>query len=125
MITGLGGATIWSEDINNLLPFYKDTLGMKTGQQRETESGAPDFVVLSQGNEPALALGTHSEVKGKASDPYRHMVGLNSDDLEGDYQRLSGAGVEFIEKPTDYGGLKIATLKDPDGNVVQLFQFTG
>jgi hypothetical protein len=27
---------------------------------------------------PALDIGAHSEVKGKASDPYRHMVGLNS-----------------------------------------------
>jgi hypothetical protein len=26
MITGLGGASIWSKDLNNLLPFYRDTL---------------------------------------------------------------------------------------------------
>ena len=27
MIKGLRGATIWSEDLNNLLPFYRDLLG--------------------------------------------------------------------------------------------------
>lgn len=33
MITGLRGATIWSEDVNNLLPFYRDLLGFKVGLQ--------------------------------------------------------------------------------------------
>ena len=27
MITGLGGSTIWTSDINNLLPFYRDVVG--------------------------------------------------------------------------------------------------
>jgi predicted enzyme related to lactoylglutathione lyase len=30
--------------------------------------------------------------------------------------------VEFIEQPTEYDGLRIATLKDPEGNLIQLFQ---
>ncbi len=39
---------------------------------------------------------------------------------------LKGAGVEFIEDPTDYGGdMSIATLKDPEGNLVQLWQYRG
>ena len=33
MIKGLRGATIWSEDLNNLLPFYRDVLGFKVGLQ--------------------------------------------------------------------------------------------
>jgi extradiol dioxygenase family protein len=58
------------------------------------------------------------------------MVGFNSDDLEADCKRLRDAGVEFIEEPTvygndEYGNMMIATLKDPDGNLVQLFQFKG
>jgi hypothetical protein len=32
--------------------------------------------------------------------------------------------VEFIEPPTAYGDLRIATFKDPEGNLVQLFQPT-
>lgn len=117
MITGLMGATIWSQDLNNLLPFYRDTLGLAVAVE------TPEFVVLgSDANAPSLALGTHSEVKGKAVDPYRHFVGLGSNDLDADFARLQAAGVEFLERPTDYGGLRIATLKDPEGNVVQLFQ---
>lgn len=114
MITGLAGASIWSEDLNNLLPFYRDVLGLAVSVQ------TPGFVVLGQ-----LGLGTHSQVRGRTADPARHMVGLTSTDITADCKRLKDAGVEFIEDPKDYGNLWIATLKDPEGNLVQLFQPTG
>ena len=117
MITGLRGATIWSEDLNNLLPFYRDLLGFKVGLQID------GFAVLGEiGKPPTLALGTHSEVHGRNADPARHMVGLGTDDVDADWKRLKAAGVEFVEPPTDYGTLRIATLKDPEGNLIQLLQ---
>ena len=123
MIKGFGGATIWSEDLNKqLLPFYRDTLGLAVGHQ------TPGFVVLGQpgGATPVLSLGTHSDVRGRNLDPARHMVGLMSDDVKGDFARLKGKGVEFVEDPTDYGGqIRIATLKDPEGNMIQLFERIG
>jgi len=116
MIKGFGGASIWSQDLNNLLPFYRDTLGLTPSMESER------FVVFGDVNGPTLGLGSHSEVKGKNSDPARHMVGLMTDDVKAEYQRLKSKGVEFIEEPTDYDQIKIATLKDPEGNLVQLFQ---
>jgi len=116
MIKGLRGATIWSEDLYHLLPFYRDLLGFKVGVQIE------GFVVLGDPGTPTLALGTHSEVHGRNPDPARHMVGLSTDDVDADWKRLKGAGVEFVEDPTDYGTLRIATLKDPEGNLLQLLQ---
>ena len=68
MITGLAGASIWSEDLNNLLPFYRDVLGLEVSVQ------TPGFVVLGE-----LGLGTHSQVRGRNADPARHMVGLATD----------------------------------------------
>ena len=117
MITGLSGATIWSEDLGNLLPFYRDVLGLPVGIQ------IPGFVVFGNLDAPALALGTHSEVRGRNADPARHMVGLVASDVAADWKRLKAAGVEFVEDPKDYGNLWIATLKDPEGNLVQLLQF--
>ena len=120
MIKQLTGASIWSEDLNNLLPFYRDMLGLKVALE------SPGFVEL-RGDGPgvaALGLGTHSEVHGRNADPARHMVGFTCDDLAAECKRLKDAGVEFIEEPTEYGeGVSIATVKDPDGNLVQLFQF--
>lgn len=125
MLTGLSGATIWSEDLNNLLSFYRDVLGLKVAYE------LPGFVVFGERADGGgytgayLGLGTHSEVRGKPSDPHRYMVGLDSDDVDADYDRLQVAGVEFIEKPTNYGSHRIATLRDPEGNIVQLLQPVG
>lgn len=69
MITALGGATIWSSDLKNLLPFYRDILGLKV------QIVSPGFVLFGNAGEAALGIGRHSEVRGRASDPYRIMVG--------------------------------------------------
>ncbi len=116
MIKGLHGASIWSEDVKNLLPFYRDVLGLKVGLD------SPGFVVLGELGAPALALGTHSQVRAKNADPARHMVALLTDDVRREWKRLKGAGVEFVEDPTDYPNARLATLKDPEGNLIQLFQ---
>ena len=117
MIKGLSGATIWSEDLNNLLPFYRDILGLKPSVE------TPGFVVFGQANAPSLALGTHSEVKGKNSDPARHMVGLLTDDIDAEVAGLKSKGVEFVSDPEKFDQVTVATLKDPEGNYVQLLQF--
>jgi predicted enzyme related to lactoylglutathione lyase len=122
MIKKFAGTSIWSEDLHNLLPFYRDVLGLKVIHE------STGFVVLgeAQADAATLGLGTHSEVHGRNADPARHMIGLESDDLIGDWERLKDAGVEFIEDPTEYGGdMSIATLKDPEGNLVQLWQYRG
>lgn len=118
MITQFAGASIWSEDLNNLLPFYRDVLGLQVVME------SPGYVVLGMASPEAamLGLGTHSEVHGHNSDSARHMVGLASDDLPADCRRLKEAGVEFVEEPTDYGDILLATLKDPEGNLVQVWQ---
>ena len=118
MIQHFVSTTIWSADLNNLLPFYRDVLGLKVNLE------SPGFVLLGQepGQAAALGLGTHSAVRGVNTDPARHMVGFTSDDIMGDVQRLQSQGVTFVETPTLSGDLWIATLKDPEGNLVQIFQ---
>ena len=65
MIKGLRLASIWSEDLNNLLPFYRDVIGLPVGME------APGFVIMGDPNSAAVALGTHSEVHGPTTDPAR------------------------------------------------------
>ena len=116
MIKGLTAVSIWSADLDNLLPFYRDRLGLPVMIE------SPRFVVLGQPGGPSVGLGTHSEVRGRNADPARHMIGLATDDLAGDWKRLKAAGVEFVEDPTDYDTVSIATCRDPEGNLVQLIQ---
>ncbi len=119
MIKGLSTAGIWSEDLQkNLLPFYRDVLGMTVTLD------TPEFVVFGAGpGDPAVTLGTHSQVKGKNADPARHMVGLSVDDVRAEYERLKAKGVEFVDEPTEFPQVTVCTLKDPEGNYVQLLQF--
>jgi catechol 2,3-dioxygenase-like lactoylglutathione lyase family enzyme len=63
------GASIWSANLNKLLSFYRDVLGLPVAIE------TPGFVVLGR-DAPTLALGTHSLVRGRNADPARHMVGL-------------------------------------------------
>jgi len=72
--------------------------------------------------QPGLFLGTHSEVRGRNTDPSRHMVALDSNDIYADVKRLKAAGVEFVQEPSANDELLLATLKDPEGNLVQLVQ---
>jgi hypothetical protein len=69
MIIGVRGTTVWSEDLNRLLPFYRDRLGLPVAID------TPGFVVLGRSDAHALALGTHSDVHGANTDSARHMVG--------------------------------------------------
>jgi predicted enzyme related to lactoylglutathione lyase len=120
MIKGLATAGIWSEDIQErLVPFYRDVLGLPTSVD------TPGFVVLgSNARGPSVTLGTHSEVRGTNADPARHMVGFETDDIRADVQRLKSKGVEFIDEPTKFDQVTVATFKDPEGNYVQLLQFS-
>ena len=118
MIKGVHSVIVWTEDLGRLLPFYRDTLGLRT------EMDPPEFVVFAADQGAQLCLGVHSEVKGASRDPNRFMVDLTVDDCKREYERLRGRGVEFIREPSvDVAdGIIIATCKDPDGNLLQIFQ---
>jgi predicted enzyme related to lactoylglutathione lyase len=119
MIKGLCSAGIWSEDLTkSLLPFYRDVIGLPVAMD------TPGFVVL--GTDPrnaSVTLGTHSEVKGMNVDGPRHMVGLEVDDVRAEFERLRAKKVDFVDEPQDFPNVVVCTLRDPEGNYVQLLQF--
>lgn len=53
MIKRLRVSSIWSEDLDDPLPFYRDVLGLRPGLE------TPGFVVLGDPEAPAVALGTN------------------------------------------------------------------
>ena len=52
------------------------------------------------------------------------MLHLSVEDIHYWHDRLNSLGMEFIRIPEkeSWGGM-VATLKDPDGNVLQLLEF--
>lgn len=116
MIRGLAGVIIWTDDLDSMVEFYRDTLGLTPHSVR------PAFVSFKWGN-VRLGIGTHAQVAGRSSDRYRVMVNLDVDDIHAEHERLAGAGVEFIRSPEQerWGG-RVCTFTDPDGNVLQLLE---
>jgi len=116
MIQGLAGVIIWTVDLDRLVAFYRDTLGLTPHSVR------PDFVAFSFGD-VRLSLGRHSEVTGPSRDPYRIMVNLAVEDIQAVTVRLRQRGVAFVREPKQeqWGGW-VATFRDPDGNMLQLLQ---
>ncbi|MCK9518564.1 MAG: VOC family protein [Dehalococcoidia bacterium] len=117
MIGGLVGTTIYCEDQAQLAPFYRDVIGL---QVRAEEPGETHF----GGDEGGLLIvGTHSEVHGSAREPERQIPSLLTDDVRAEYARLRERGVEFVAEPATEGGVTFVTLRDPEGNLVNLLQF--
>lgn len=101
--------------------FYRGALGLEPRSDRE------HFVSFDWGaldpRAPRLTITVHSQVEGASKDPLRVMVNLEVDDLDAIYARLRALGVPFVRPPeAEHFGGRIATLRDPDGNLVQLLE---
>ena len=119
MNEGVIGVTLWTEDLERLLEFYRDTLGLPLRGRHG------DFVNFEWGN-MRLNLGLHDRVTGPALDPYRIMISFGVQDIQAEYRRLSEQGVKFIRVPEqEFWGGWVATFLDPDGNILQYLQKPG
>ena len=69
-------------------------------------------------------IGEHSEVKGKAKEPQRIILNLETKDVEEEFKRIKKIeNAKVIKAPYNPGEaerMSIATFADPDGNYFQL-----
>jgi len=68
-------------------------------------------------------LSDHSELTGPAREPQRILLNFDTKDVKGEFQRLKALGLTVVKEPYATGGRPdywVATLADPDGNLVQL-----
>jgi predicted enzyme related to lactoylglutathione lyase len=111
------GVIIWTDQFSTMNFFYRDILGLSLHSESE------DFVAFNMGSGLRLSLGVHSKVRGKSNDSHRIMVNLGVENIDLTYKRLVASGVSFLRTPERerWGGY-VATLKDPDNNIIQLLQ---
>ncbi len=111
----MNGILIGSEDPQRLTDYYTKLFG-KPGW----ESG--DFSSWQVGS-GWIVVGPHDQVKGKNAHPGRLIWNIESDDVKGDFERLTAAGATVVAGPygpDDDPSILIATLSDPDDNYFQL-----
>jgi predicted enzyme related to lactoylglutathione lyase len=68
-------------------------------------------------------IGAHSEVHGHNPAPGRLIWNIETNDVQGEFDRMKAAGAMVVKEPYGFEGYPdafIATLEDPDGNYFQL-----
>jgi predicted enzyme related to lactoylglutathione lyase len=129
-------AQLWVHDQNEALDFYVGKLGWEIrhdvtmpeigGFRWLTVSppGQPDFAVVLMAipGPPVMDSETAEQVRTLMAKGFAGTVFLTTDDVDGDYKRLSEAGVEFTTEPTEMPYGRDCGLRDPSGNNLRLAQ---
>ncbi len=112
------GVLIWTsvDRFDEMAAFYEHVLGLEATSRRPGHTG---FAL----GDLKLTVGVHDQVEGPANDPLRIMVNFSVLDIHASVAALAGRGAHFLRQPEreSWGGW-IATLEDPDGNILQLLQ---
>lgn len=120
--------SIHVNDQDRALQFYTEVLGfvkkmdVPSGEHRWLTVVAPDEpdgpqVVLEPDDNPAAKA--YQQALYEQGIP---ALALDTDDLQGDYDRLTSLGVRFTVPPTTESWGSMAILDDTCGNLVQLTQ---
>ena len=106
---------IGSEDPARLAAYYEKLFGKPT-----FDDGGYTTWLLGGG---AVSVGPHSEVHGRNPQPGRLIWNIESNDVQGDFERFKAAGATVVREPYGFEeapGSLIATFADPDDNYFQL-----
>ena len=75
-----------------------------------------------------VTVGPHDQVKGKNTTPGRILWNIETDDVQGEFDKFKAAGAIVVAEPYGFGEDQpgqIATLADPDDNYFQLMSPMG
>lgn len=135
------GVTV--SDMDEVLPFYRDTLGLEVLSEGHVEEGTEDsekfenFVgvdgavdvevaFLDAGGCQVELLQYNSPEGGDAHGASNNDAGashfcLEVDDIDTLYEELTDDGIEFIHEPITLSkGVRVAYMYDPENNIVEL-----
>ena len=118
MALNLNNIMLGSEDSKKLADFYTTVLGAPNPDWSDEANGWFGF----QAGDGSLAIGPHSDVRGKNPQPGRLMLNFETSDVQREFERLKAAGAEVVAEPYEPGGggMLMCTFADPDGNYFQL-----
>lgn len=118
------------DDYDKALTFYTDILGFQKkhdiplgGDVRwitvvsPQEPNGTELLLEPNAEYPAMKALKESLVKDGI--PF---TAFQVDDVQAEYERLTGLGVEFTMEPTDAGTTTVAIFDDTCGNLIQIFQ---
>jgi catechol 2,3-dioxygenase-like lactoylglutathione lyase family enzyme len=119
--------SVYVDDQDKALDFYTNVLGfvkkkdVPMGEHRwltVVSPDAPDGTELLLEPDGHPAAGPFKEALVEDGIPF---TAFGVGDVEAEYERLTGLGVEFPQKPTQAGPVTMAVLDDTCGNLIQIF----
>lgn len=109
----LNSIIVGSSQPKVLAAFYEKVFGKKPDMVEGDWSGW-------QVESTFFSIGGHSQVKGKAKEPQRVIINLETKEVRKEFQRIKKLGAKVVKEPYDMGSAWVATFADPDGNYFQL-----
>lgn len=117
------------DDQSEALAFYTDVLGFV--KKDDIDLGEARWLTVVSADEPDGTELLLEPSDHPAVEPYRSALvsdGVPSatftvSDVKAEYERLTGLGVNFTQKPLDAGPVTTAVLDDTCGNLIQLLSY--
>ena len=135
MIQRQSHSTIYVIDQDEALRFYRDILGFEVNTDMTMDDSGLRWLTVSPKGQPDLELILAEVTPGQMfsaenTEEMRALISrsafgigvFETDDIHGDYERLSKQGVEFVSPPEEkFYGIE-AIVKDNSGNWFSLTQ---
>lgn len=115
------------DDQEKALAFYTDVLLFKKKQDLPVGEFRWISLVSPEGGDTELALEPNANPAARTFQEAMFEQGIpfaafEVDDIQAEFERLSGLGVAFTTAPTQAGDVTLAVFADTCGNLIQMYQ---
>ena len=118
-VTSIAFTAYPGQDVQKLLEFYRDCLGLRVDRAHPDEQQAR-FVEFDLGNDHWFSL-VPADFLGRPAGSGAGVV-FEVDDIDAALERVRKGAKSADEKAADYGHCRMASFEDPEGNKAALHQ---
>jgi catechol 2,3-dioxygenase-like lactoylglutathione lyase family enzyme len=119
-------ASVWVDDQEKALRFYTDVLGFV--KKNDVPAGEHRWLTVVSPEDPDGVELLLEPAEHPAAGPLKEALVADGipftsfavDDVQKEYERLTGLGVRFTQEPTEMGPVTTAVLDDTCGNLIQI-----
>jgi len=111
-------------DLDRSIEFYTKKMGLKFVSRREVKQNNAEIAFLKDENAGALELTHWRDKKSLAEGDNFDHIAFETNDIDASIKQLRANGATIAMEPFSLNGStsKIAFVKDPDGNWLELIQ---
>ncbi len=124
-------ASVLVDDQDKALLFYTEVLGFRP--KHDVPMGEHRWITVVSSEDPDGTELVLEPDEHPAAKPFKEALVADGipftsfavGDVHAEYDRLSGLGVTFTQRPTDMGPVTTAVLDDTCGNLIQIAHLAG